>query len=393
MRGGAANWAIYRLAWHRRPISPWSRPNPSAPPRRLWDRLPIIGWLGLRREAALHGSGFWVRPMLVEAITGAGLACLYWWEVEAAGLLPPGVAPLLGLGDKTILHFEFLAHCFLIALMLAGSLIDVDEKLIPDGITVSGTLAGLLLAAVCPWSLLPDPSLIGPGFLRLTSPNAWPAWLSGRPWTGSLAIALGCWWLWCVAILPRSWYRRHGWLRAVQLSCARLIRDRTTYRILRMAVFGSVVILLVWYRRGPDWQGLLSSLVGMAAGGGLIWLVRVIGTAALGREAMGFGDVTLMAMIGAFLGWQPCLLIFFLAPVAGLVVGVLRLLLRRDREIPYGPFLCLATLFVIVYWNGVWDWSRDYFAFGWLVPLVMLCCLMLMAAMLAAWRLILAALR
>ena len=196
-----------------------------------------------------------------------------------------------------------------------------------------------------------------------------------------------------MAILPRSWYRRHGWLRAVQLSCARLIRDRTTYRILRMAVFGSVVILLVWYRGGPGWEGLLSALVGMAAGGGLIWLVRIIGAAALGREAMGFGDVTLMAMIGAFLGWQPCLVIFFLAPVAGLVVGVLRLLLKRDREIPYGPFLCLATLFVIVCWNGVWGWSQQYFALGWLVPLVMLCCLMLMAAMLAAWRLILAALR
>ena len=151
----------------------------------------------------------------------------------------------------------------------------------------------------------------------------------------------------------------------------------------------AVVVLLVWFRGGPGWQGLLSALVGMAAGGGLIWLVRIIGTAALGREAMGFGDVTLMAMIGAFLGWQPCLLIFFLAPVAGLVVGVLRLLLMRDREIPYGPFLCLATLFVIVGWNGVWDWSQQYFALGWLVPLVMLGCLLLMAVMLAAWRLIL----
>ena len=178
----------------------------------------------------------------------------------------------------------------------------------------------------------------------------------------------------------------------MQLSCARLIRDRTTYRILRMAVFGSVVVLLVWFRGGPGWDGLLSALVGMAAGGGLIWLVRIIGTAALGREAMGFGDVTLMAMIGAFLGWQPCLVIFFLAPVAGLVVGVLRLLFMRDREIPYGPFLCLATLFVIVGWNGVWGWSQQFFALGWLVPLVMLCCLLLMAAMLAAWRLILAAL-
>ncbi len=79
--GSAANLAIYRLAWRPRPISPWSRPDPSAPPRRFWDRLPIFGWLGLRREAALHGAGFWVRPMLLELLAGIGLAWLYWWEV------------------------------------------------------------------------------------------------------------------------------------------------------------------------------------------------------------------------------------------------------------------------------------------------------------------------
>jgi prepilin signal peptidase PulO-like enzyme (type II secretory pathway) len=391
--GAAVNWAIYGLAWHRRPISPWSPSDPSAPPRRPWDRLPILGWLGLRREAALHGTGFWVRPMLVELLVGVGFAWLYWWEVVGCGLLPPGVVLPLGLDPTIIRHLEFAAHCLLIALMLAGSLIDVDEKIIPDEITISGTLVGLLLAAVYPWSLLPDVSPVGLGFLRLTAPNGWPAWLDGRPWTGSLAIALACWWLWCLAILPRSWYPRHGWRRAVQLSCARLVRQRSTYRILRMAVFGSLMIALVWYRGGVDWQGLLSALVGVAAGGGLIWLVRIIGTAALGREAMGFGDVTLMAMIGAFVGWQPCLVIFFLAPVAGMVIGLLRLLFSRDREIPYGPFLCLATLSVIVGWRWVWVWIWPYFNLGWYVPVVMLCCLLLMALMLAAWRLIVAAFR
>ena len=52
-----ANLGIYCLAWNPRPISPWSRPDPAAPPRRWSDRLPILGWLGLRREAKLHGGG------------------------------------------------------------------------------------------------------------------------------------------------------------------------------------------------------------------------------------------------------------------------------------------------------------------------------------------------
>ena len=57
---------------------------------------------------------------------------------------------------------------------------------------------------------------------------------------------------------------------------------------------------------------------------------------------MGFGDVTLMAMIGAFMGWQPCMIVFFLSPFAGAVVGLVQWCLIRDNVIPYGPFLCLA---------------------------------------------------
>ena len=392
--GSAVNLAIYRLAWRPRPISPWSRPDPSAPPRRLGDRLPIFGWLGLRREAGLHGAGFWVRPMLLELLAGIGLAWLYWWEVGAAGLLPPGLVRPLQPALLTILHFEFFAHTVLIALMLAASLIDVDETIIPDEITIPGTLIGLLLAAALPQSLLPDLTQAGPDFfLRLTSTNSWPAWLDGFPQRGSLVLGLACWWLWCVALLPRTWRSRHGWRRAVGLCLTRIAREPVTYRILRMAVMGALAITLVWFRRGAEWEGLLSALVGMLASGGLVWLVRIIGTAALRREAMGFGDVTLMAMIGAYLGWQPCMVVFFLAPLAGLIVGVLRLILFRDREIPYGPFLCLATLFLIVRWQTIWDRTQGIFDLGWFVPLLMLGCLAMMALMLSTWRLILSVFR
>jgi leader peptidase (prepilin peptidase) / N-methyltransferase len=390
--GSAANWAIYGLAWFSRPISPWSRPDPSAPPRKLWDRLPILGWLGLRREAALHGTGFWVRPMLLELLTGLGLAWLYWWETEAARLLLP-----LNVGANAfppdvvgILYLEFASHCVLIALMLAASMIDVDEKTIPDEITIPGTLVGLLLAAAWPQSLLPDlGAAMQLDILHLAAPNKWPAALNGFPQRESLAIGLACWWLWCFALLPRTWYGRHGMGRALALSWARVTRHHTTYRILRMAAVGSLAIGFVWYRNLSGWQGLLTALVGMAGSGGLVWLVRIIGAAALKREAMGFGDVTLMAMIGAFLGWQPCLVIFFLAPFAGLIVGLLRLVLFRDKEIPYGPFLCLATLFVIVRWYDVWDYMVGFFELGGMVPIVVFGCLLLMAPMLGAWRLIL----
>jgi leader peptidase (prepilin peptidase) / N-methyltransferase len=390
--GSAVNLAIYRLAWFPRRISPWSQPEASAPPRRFLDRVPVLGWLGLRREAALHGRGFWIRPMLLELCTGLGLAWLYWWEIANGGLLPLRFEFPLQPAQIACLHRQLFAHVVLIALMLAASMIDIDEKIIPDAITVPGTLAGLLMAIFVPQSLLPDPkSMQGLDFLFLTSPNKWPLWLDGYPRWESLCIAGACWLLWCAALLPRPWRTRHGLLRALQLCWARVRRERISYRIAGMAALGLLIIALVWLPSGPTWMGLLSSLVGMAAAGGMIWLVRIIGAVTLRREAMGFGDVTLMAMIGAFLGWQPCLIIFFLAPIAGLVLGIVRLILFRDKEIPYGPFLCMATVFVIVCWDAVWDKTQSFFGLGETVPIMMLACLAIMGLMLWLWRLILSA--
>src|SRR5262245_54679590 len=85
--GAAVNWSAYNHAWRRRAISPWSRPHPEAPPRRWHDRFPLWGWFGLRREEALHGTGFWRRPLAVELAMGVGFAALYWWEVGRQGLV------------------------------------------------------------------------------------------------------------------------------------------------------------------------------------------------------------------------------------------------------------------------------------------------------------------
>ncbi|MFH1920836.1 MAG: prepilin peptidase [Planctomycetota bacterium] len=399
--GSLVNLGVYRLAWHARAISPWSAPPADAPLRRRHDRVPILGWLGLRRESGLHGRGFWIRPMLVEVLSGVGFAALYWWEIGRLGLILPGVAP----PSPAVLHAVYASHLVLISLMIVASLIDVDEKIIPDTITISGTLFALLAAAVCPRSLLPEmvrlanagmlDDLFGPpaalplpDFLRLTWPNVWPPWLDGFPHIWALAIGLACWWLWCVALMHRTWYSRHGWVRAFELLCARLRREASTWRILRMGLIGSAGIAGVWYVGGDRWAGLLSALVGMAASGGIIWAIRIIGSAVLRREAMGFGDVTLMAMIGAFLGWQPCLIVFFLAPFAGLVMGLASLVLRRGPEIPYGPFLCLAALVVLVRWVTLWELTAWYFGLGWSLILVILLCLILMVPLLIVSRMI-----
>ena len=88
----------------------------------------------------------------------------------------------------------------------------------------------------------------------------------------------------------------------------------------------------------------------------------------LKREAMGFGDVILMATIGSFLGWQPTLVVFFLAPVCAWSWSRRCWLFRRDREIPYGPYLSLATLIVLVGWKHIWPAAERVFSLGLFVP-------------------------
>src|SRR4029079_19500828 len=153
------------------------------------------------------------------------------------------------------LHLEFASHAIMLCWMLAASVIDIDEKIIPDEITVSGTLLGLVLAAVVPMSLwphvaersvpaagIPSTALMLPGDGQATgflgsplwlepltpvSPNMWPPdW--GRPRTlQSLLIALACYWLWCFALAPRIWRGRRGPAFALGLIGRRVIREFT----------------------------------------------------------------------------------------------------------------------------------------------------------------------
>lgn len=88
----------------------------------------------------------------------------------------------------------------------------------------------------------------------------------------------------------------------------------------------------------------LSSFLGILAGGGMIYAMGILGEFAFKREAMGGGDVKLLAMIGAFVGWKLAVLTFFLAPVFGSVVGIVLKIRYGKETIPYGPYLSLAAV-------------------------------------------------
>jgi leader peptidase (prepilin peptidase)/N-methyltransferase len=124
--------------------------------------------------------------------------------------------------------------------------------------------------------------------------------------------------------------------------------------------------LLGWM--GIDWQAagasfgwanrglaVLSSLLGMGAGAGLTYTVGVLGKAVFRKEAMGFGDVKLMGMIGGILGWQAVIMTFFVGSAIGAVVGVSLMVLvrRRDPQIAFGPFLAAAAVILLFYQEHV----------------------------------------
>jgi prepilin signal peptidase PulO-like enzyme (type II secretory pathway) len=413
--GSIVNWAIYTFAWNSRPISPWGRVPDGVAPRSRRDQVPILGWFKLKREATVFGPRYWWRPMVLEIGTGIGLAALYWWEIERLGLIQERLGSVRIVPPTWAIHWPFLSHAILFGLMMAASFIDIDEKIIPDAITVPGTLFGLILATMVPLSLLPNvterlgpppPNGIPAVELLLRSggpvvganggkvwlepvtavaPSDWPpTWGAPRTWS-SLAIGVGCYWLWCFALAPRIWRGSRGPLFALQLICVRLKREFARPPMRLLAVFGTLFIACVWWFGVQSWAGLLTALVGLAGGGGIVWAVRLIGSAALRREAMGFGDVTLMMMLGTFLGWQACLVAFFLSPMPAVFVGIGQFVLRRDDVIPFGPFLCLGAAMVVVDWAAIWLRGEQLFGAGLLVPAVVIVCLVLLGLMLALW--------
>src|SRR5690348_6536914 len=93
--------------------------------------------------------------------------------------------------------------------------------------------------------------------------------------------------------------------------------------------------------------GLINALLGVAIGGGILWALAWASPYLFGKEGMGGGDIKLLAMIGAFLGWKPALLTIMIGSLVGSMIGISLIALRlmkRDDYIPFGPFLVLGAL-------------------------------------------------
>ncbi len=105
--------------------------------------------------------------------------------------------------------------------------------------------------------------------------------------------------------------------------------------------------------------GVLDAALGALVGGGVLWAIGEAYYRLTGQEGMGGGDVKMLAMVGAFLGWKLVLVTLVVSSLAGSLLGVLMILFRRGnlkQALPYGTFLAVGALFASLYGESVVEW-------------------------------------
>jgi leader peptidase (prepilin peptidase)/N-methyltransferase len=133
-----------------------------------------------------------------------------------------------------------------------------------------------------------------------------------------------------------------------------IIPDRITLPGLAIGLVAAATILPIT---------LVNAVIGVAVGGGLLWLLAWLSPYLFGKEGMGGGDIKLMGMVGAFLGWKPALLTIMLGAIAGSVLGMTLIaikLLRRDQYIPFGPFLALGAVVALFFADDLLAWYQSF---------------------------------
>lgn len=265
-------------------------------------------WIGVAGAVLVSGAGAWWLERLIDSERGflqlpATTAAVRRWRpvmvtIIAALLMAALVVSELQLGCLATVEvrpdvpaYRALYHAGFVLLLVLATAIDFDCYLLPDTITITGMLWGVLGAA---W---------------IADAQIAHLWVD---WNAPMTKLTG-------PYIP-DWYDR--------------------YRILHALA----------------WSG-----AGLIVGGFITALVRTLSSRILAQEAMGFGDVMLMAMIGSVVGWQAVLLTFAIAPWTGLIVALIGRVGFHRPYLPYGPCLSVAAVVVLFGWSRLWPETRLLF--------------------------------
>jgi leader peptidase (prepilin peptidase)/N-methyltransferase len=289
-----------------------------------YHNLPIVSWLWLRGRCAKCGAPISPRYLLVEILTGAVFLGL--WLKFGLPLAP--------------------AYMLFAALLIAATFIDFEHYIIPDEITLGGTVAGIVLSAALPglmgvaihWQaalLSLAAAALGAGALwlvveggklafgrkRLAHEQPEPFHFEPDPENPRLVIG-GETWPWQEIFSRES--------DALILECERATLNTAAVRDPKIRVFYNRVV--ADQRETPLEE--VRELIG------------VLRAVVIPREAMGLGDVKFLACIGAFLGWQAVIFSIVVSSVVGAFIGGGMLLVTRGKaggKIPFGPYLALGA--------------------------------------------------
>jgi leader peptidase (prepilin peptidase)/N-methyltransferase len=332
--GSLLNVCIYRLAWEKSILWPLkSYCGHCYQPIRWYDNLPLVSYLVLRGRCRTCGAPFSWRYFAIELLTGLGFVGIFYLDVIVnvydLDVLQPRNLPL---GDEQIalgliplpawLLFSF--HAVLMSLLIVASFIDIDHMEIPFSVTATGMILGLV-----------------------AGPLLWPWLPAGTP--------------------PQP----PG--RPVHLTQQRLAAGQFASLSANPEPRSGLYPAPVWQKL-PHWlpwdsrkTGLATGLAGVAAGTLMLRMVRFSFAKGRGMEGLGVGDADLMMMAGAFIGWQPIVIAFFVSVGPALFFGIAQLIRKGDQQLPYGPSLAIAIMATALGWHWVPLWMRLLFYESYLV--------------------------
>ncbi len=367
--GSFINVLVWRLPRCESLINPGSHCPRCGHVLRPWENVPIFSWLFLRGHCSNCSQPISVRYPLVEFWTGV-IFLLLWWRVWEQHLPLSVLVPYLFLGAAAI----------------AVALIDVEHLIIPNDITFSGLGLALIIAVLFPETHLYD---MGGAGLSGGQERFLLGWLLNGPLPGGAALlrsprlmalldtalgaVVGFGMLWAVGEAgKRLWGKR---VLTVDEPC------EATVSVNRLAIAEHMDVPLddVLVRHSDRFEAVASALqyqpsarqaptpgmrdVGPATlvvtsewveingerqpRSGIERIEAALTHWSVPREVLGFGDVKLLAMIGALLGPDPCVFILMISAIIGTILGTLIVLLhpqKQDALIPFGPFLALGAV-------------------------------------------------
>jgi leader peptidase (prepilin peptidase) / N-methyltransferase len=375
--GSFLNVVIWRLPRNESIAFPPSHCPACGRAIRWYHNIPLLSWVMLKGRCRDCGVAISPRYLLIEAVTAAMLVglylCYYVWPVRA------------GIGPFTITWPMYLAHATLLCGLLACTMIDIDIWQVPLELCWFVTGAGILIATIWP----PGATLL-PGVSQATAAACTGATLG-------LVIALIL--LRYRVILPSFLDAEYRPAPAGQqvtvdgeqpnapaVAITELCGVNPRIEVLRELLFllpviagaiGAALLVKHVSAVGEAWRGLwalaggqagihldgfFAAVFGYYIGAGMIWATRILGTLGFGKEAMGLGDVHILASAGAVAGWAVPVMAFFLAPIFGLLWALFLLARRGQKELPYGPWLSLGTAAALIGYDTILQYIDRYLA-------------------------------